>query len=38
MKLAELKQYFRANSNKIVKLLEEHSFIILEKDKIKILE
>lgn len=38
MRLSELKKYFKNNSNKIIELLEEHSFIILEKSKIRVLE
>lgn len=38
MRLIELKNYFKANSEKILTLLQKHSFIILEKNKIKILE
>lgn len=38
MKLADLKKYFESNSLRIIQLLQEHSFIILEKDKIKIQE
>ena len=36
MKLAELKKYFEANSPRIIQLLKDYSFIILEKEKIKI--
>jgi predicted nuclease of predicted toxin-antitoxin system len=38
MRLSEIKKYFKDNSNKIIEILEEHSFIILEKSKIRILE
>lgn len=38
MRLAELKNYFKANSEKILTLLQNHSFIILERNIIKILE
>ena len=38
LRLAELKNYFKANSDKIVTLLQNHSLIILEKTILKILE
>ena len=38
MRLSEIKTYFKANSSKIIEILEEHSFIILEKNKIRIRE
>jgi predicted nuclease of predicted toxin-antitoxin system len=38
MRLSELKRYFENNCNKIIEILEEHSFIILEKNRIRILE
>jgi predicted nuclease of predicted toxin-antitoxin system len=38
MRLVEIKKYFKANSEKIIKILQNHSFIILDKNKIKILE
>jgi predicted nuclease of predicted toxin-antitoxin system len=38
MRLAELKNYFKSNNNKIIKLLKNHSFIILEKYKIRIID
>lgn len=38
MRLTEIRQYFENNSNDILRLLEHHSFIILEKRKIRILE
>lgn len=38
MRLEELKNYFKLNSEKILSTLQNHSFIILEKNKIRILE
>lgn len=38
MQLSTLKKYFKDNSNKINEILKEHSFIILEKNRIRILE
>jgi len=38
MQLSALKKYFKDNSNKIIEILEEHSFIVLEKNRIRILE
>jgi predicted nuclease of predicted toxin-antitoxin system len=38
MRLSDLKQYFQNNSNKIIEIIEEHFFIILEKNRIRILE
>jgi predicted nuclease of predicted toxin-antitoxin system len=38
MKLAELKNYFKNNSNKIKTLLKNHSFIILERNRIRIVD
>ena len=38
MRLEELKNYFKLNSEKILSILQNHSFIILEKNKIRILE
>jgi predicted nuclease of predicted toxin-antitoxin system len=38
MRLGELKNYFKTNSEKILTILKNHSFIILEKNKIKIIE
>jgi len=38
MRLSELKKYFKNNCNKIIELIEEHSFIVLEKKRIRILE
>lgn len=38
MRLEELKNYFKLNSEKILSILQNHSFIILEKKKIRILE
>lgn len=36
MRLTELKDYFKNNSSKIISLLENHSFIIIEKNRIRI--
>jgi len=38
MRLMELKSYFKANAENIIQLLQENSFIILEKDKIRVLD
>ena len=38
MRIAEIKEYFARNSRQIQTLLEKHSFIILEKGKIRVLE
>lgn len=38
MKINELKQYFQLNASKIISLMENYSFIILEKTAIRILE
>jgi predicted nuclease of predicted toxin-antitoxin system len=38
MRLKELKGYFERNAGKLIELLEEHSFIILEAGKIRVLE
>jgi len=38
MRIAELKRYFKANTEKIIDVLAENSFIILEPDKIRILD
>ncbi len=38
MRLEELKIYFKTNSEKILSILQNHSFIILEKNKIRIME
>jgi predicted nuclease of predicted toxin-antitoxin system len=38
MRLKELKSYFERNAGKLIELLEDHSFIILEAEKIRILE
>ena len=38
MRIGELRNYFKMNADKIVALLEEHSFLILEKSRIRILK
>ncbi|WP_158642781.1 DUF5615 family PIN-like protein [Chitinophaga japonensis] len=38
MRLKELKGYFERNADKITGLLEEHSFLIPEADRIRVLE
>ena len=38
MRLKELKVYFERNASTIIKLLEEHSFLVLEKENIRVLE
>jgi len=38
MRLSEIKEYFKNNADKITEKLKEHSFIIVEKNKIRILE
>lgn len=38
MKIADLKSYFQANADKIISIMENSSFIILEKENIRILE
>ncbi len=38
MRITEIKEYFERNSKQIKTLLEKHSFIILEKGKIRVLE
>lgn len=38
MRIQELKSYFQANAAKIISLMKDHSFIILEKGRIRILE
>lgn len=38
LRLSELKDYFKSNAGKIMALLRNHSFIILEKSRIRILE
>src|ERR1700743_3090250 len=38
MRLKELKAYFERNAGQLIKLLEEHSFLILEASKIRVLE
>lgn len=37
-RLRELNQYFESNAEKIIELLKENSFIVLEKGKIKVLD
>ena len=38
MRLKELKEYFQRNAFRIIELLEEHSFLVLEKENIRVLE
>lgn len=38
MRLDEIKRYFKDNSKKMLEILENHSFIVLERSKIRILE
>jgi predicted nuclease of predicted toxin-antitoxin system len=38
MRIAELKDYFRLNAEKILAIMSDHSFIILEKANIRVLE
>ncbi|WP_372950202.1 DUF5615 family PIN-like protein [Mariniphaga sp.] len=38
MRLEELKNFFKTNSEKILSILQNHSFIILERNKIRIME
>jgi predicted nuclease of predicted toxin-antitoxin system len=38
MKISELKLYFRLNADKIISIMETSSFVILEKENIRILE
>lgn len=38
MRISDIKLYFQLNSNKIISLMENYSFIILEKDHIRVLE
>jgi predicted nuclease of predicted toxin-antitoxin system len=38
MRIKDLKLYFQLNADKIISAMENHSFIILEKEKIRILE
>ena len=38
MRLSEIKRYFKDNSKKMLEILENHSFIVLETSKIRILE
>lgn len=38
MRLKELKAYFERNARQLITLLEEHSFLILEASKIRVLE
>jgi len=37
-RLRELKEYFKLNYNSIIKLLQNHSFLILEEDRIRMIE
>ena len=38
MRLKDLKSYFEQNARQIITLMQEHSFIILEPERIRILE
>lgn len=38
MRLRDLKSYFERNSEQLITLLEDHSFIILEPDRIRVLD
>lgn len=38
MRLKELKSYFERNAEQLISLLEDHSFLILEASKIRVLE
>ena len=38
MRLSDVKNYFQKNGNKILNLLENHSFVILEKSRIRVME
>ncbi|MCF8360487.1 MAG: DUF5615 family PIN-like protein [Prolixibacteraceae bacterium] len=38
MRLKEINKYFQSNAPKIIRILKSHSFIMLEKNKIKIIE
>jgi predicted nuclease of predicted toxin-antitoxin system len=38
MRLRELKEYFERNAPTIIKLLAEHSFLILQRENIRVLE
>jgi hypothetical protein len=38
MRLGDLKLYFERNAATIISLMEEHSFIILELEKIRVLD
>ena len=38
MRLSELKRYFENNCNKIKEIIEENSFIVLENNRIRIME
>lgn len=38
MRLSDVKIYFQKNSNKIITILKNHSFVILEKSRIRVLE
>jgi predicted nuclease of predicted toxin-antitoxin system len=38
MRLKELKEYFERNASRLIELLKEHSFLVLEKENIRVLE
>lgn len=38
LRLRDIKEYFADNATKIISLMQEHSFIVLEQEKIRILE
>ncbi len=38
MRLKELKEYFQRNATTIIELLEKHSFLVLEKESVRVLE
>jgi predicted nuclease of predicted toxin-antitoxin system len=38
MRLRELKNYFERNAGRIIELLSEHSFLVLERENIRVLE
>jgi predicted nuclease of predicted toxin-antitoxin system len=38
MRLSDLKNYFQKNGNKIIAIMENHSFVILEKTRIRIMD
>ena len=38
MRLKDLKSYFEQNTRQIITLMQEHSFIILEQERIRVLE